>query len=164
MASLSGSALFGRDFDSLETGRPLLSRGRTITEADLVGFSALTGDWHPAHSDAVWAAGSEFGERVAHGLLVLSFAVGLVDYDSDWVMALRRVSRATFKAPVKIGDTIRVEVSVGSTRPLDARAGLVETRWRVLNQHEKAVAVFSIELIWRRAGVRPAAEARSAVG
>ena len=150
------ASIFGRDFDSLESGKPFRSRGRTITEADLVSFSALTGDWHPQHSDAAWAEGSEFGERVAHGMLVLSYAVGLVDYESEWVMALRRVSRATFKAPVKIGDTIRAEVSIGEARALDERAGLVETRWRVLNQHDKAVAIVSIELVWRRrAGSEP---------
>ena len=151
MAGPGADAIFGRDFDSLDAGRPFRSRGRTITEADLVSFSGLTGDWHPQHSDAAWSAESEFGERVAHGMLVLSYAVGLVDYESEWVMALRRVTRATFKAPVRIGDTIRAEVSIGDVRELDARAGLVETRWRVLNQHGKAVAVFSLELLWRRA-------------
>ena len=53
-------------------------RGRTITEADLVSFAALTGDWHPQHADAEWADAGRFGERVAHGMLVLSYAVGLV--------------------------------------------------------------------------------------
>ena len=46
-------------------GTPFESRGRTITEADLVSFAALTGDWHPQHADAGWAASGPFGERVA---------------------------------------------------------------------------------------------------
>ena len=66
------------DFDRLETGLAVTTRGRTITESDLVSFSALTGDWHPQHADASWAAESPFGERIAHGMLVLSYAVGLL--------------------------------------------------------------------------------------
>ena len=69
------------DFDRLETGLAVTTRGRTITESDLVSFSALTGDWHPQHADASWAAESTFGERIAHGMLVLSYAVGLLPID-----------------------------------------------------------------------------------
>jgi hypothetical protein len=72
------------------------SRGRTITEADVVAFSALTGDWHPQHSDAVWAAHSSFGERIAHGMLIVSFAVGLVAFDPEHVVALRRIRDVVF--------------------------------------------------------------------
>src|ERR671928_1219416 len=106
MASLTARALFERDFDAVEPGESFESRGRTVTESDVVAFAGLTGDWHPQHTDAVWAAASDFGERIAHGALVLSFALGLVDYESDRVVALREISRATFKAPVRIGDTI----------------------------------------------------------
>src|SRR2546423_12745667 len=59
------------DFDSLREGDRFVTRGRTVTESDLVGFATLTGDAHPQHTDAVWAASSPFGERIAHGLLVL---------------------------------------------------------------------------------------------
>jgi 3-hydroxybutyryl-CoA dehydratase len=142
--------LFARDFDSVDAGASFASRGRTVTEADIVAFSALTGDWHPQHSDATWAAKSRFGERVAHGMLVLSFALGLVDHEPDRVIALRAVTKATFKAPVKIGDTIRVDGTVTGTKPLDGSAGLVETRWRVLNQHGRVVAVLGLQLLWRR--------------
>ncbi len=151
MTVAAATPLFARDFEAIEPGLRFSSRGRTITEADIVGFSALTGDWHPQHSDAEWAARSQFGERIAHGMLVLSCAVGLVPLDPDRVLALRRISRATFKAPVRIGDTIHVEGSVGELKPVDDRAGLVETAWRVVNQHGRAVAIFPVELLWRRA-------------
>ena len=144
--------LFALDLDSLESGLTFGSRGRTVTEADVVAFSALTGDWHPQHADAVWAANSHFGERIAHGMLVLSFAVGLVDFDPERVVALRGITKCTFKAPVRLGDTIRVEGSVESVKPLDDSVGLVETRWRVVNQDGKAVAVFSVQALWRRDG------------
>ena len=103
-------------FEALETGQAFTTRGRTVTEADVVGFAALTGDWHPQHADAEWAAASPFGERIAHGLLVVSLAAGLVPFDPGRVIALRQVSDATFKRPVRFGDTLRV-VRVSSRTP-----------------------------------------------
>ena len=100
------------DFDRLEAGAAITTRGRTITEADLVSFAALTGDWHPQHADAEWASGSPFGERIAHGMLVLSMAAGLVPFDPQRVVALRRVRDVVFKRPVRFGDTITVHGQV----------------------------------------------------
>ncbi len=102
----------------------MTSRGRTITETDIVAFSALTGDHHPQHTDAQWAAETPFGGRVAHGMLVLSYAVGLVPLDPERVVALRRIEDAVFKRPVRIGDTIRVEAKLARpTRGAGSRAG-----------------------------------------
>jgi acyl dehydratase len=123
----------------LEPGARLTSRGRTITEADLTSFAALTGDWHPQHSDAEWAAGSRFGERIAHGMLVLSYSIGLVGFDPDRVVALRGFDSVTFKRPVPIGETIRVEADVEETTALDEGHELVTLRWRVLANDRLAV-------------------------
>ncbi|HEY8465564.1 MAG TPA: MaoC/PaaZ C-terminal domain-containing protein [Solirubrobacterales bacterium] len=117
----------------------LRSRGRTITEADLVSFSALTGDWHPQHADAEWAKTSRFGERIAHGMLVLSYSIGLVGFDPEEVVALRGIDDLTFKRPVKIGETIRVEAQVDERKPLDDEHELVTLRWRVLASDKLAV-------------------------
>ena len=103
----------------LTVGATLTSRARTITEADLVSFAALTGDWHPQHSDAEWAASSRFGERIAHGMLVLSYSIGLIAFDPERVVALRGLDSVTFKRPVAIGETIRVEAEVDEATPLD---------------------------------------------
>ena len=108
-----------------EVGAELTTRGRTITEADLVSFSALTGDWHPQHADAEWAANGRFGERVAHGMLVLSYALGLMPFDPERVVALRGLDSVTFKRPVRIGDTIRVRSRVERVRELDDEHSLV---------------------------------------
>ncbi|HEX5622680.1 MAG TPA: MaoC/PaaZ C-terminal domain-containing protein, partial [Solirubrobacteraceae bacterium] len=91
--------LWSAPFEALEVGQEFTTRGRTITEADVVGFASLTGDWHPQHSDAQWASASPFGERIAHGMLVVSLAAGLVPFDPARVIALRQVSQATFKRP-----------------------------------------------------------------
>jgi 3-hydroxybutyryl-CoA dehydratase len=134
----------------LEEGATFTSRGRTITEADLVSFSALTGDWHPQHADAAWAATSRFGERVAHGMMVLSYAVGLVGFDPERVVALRGLDGVVFKRPVRVGDTIRVEGSVEGVRPLDDDLALCDLDWRIRNQGDVTVARARVTAVWRR--------------
>jgi 3-hydroxybutyryl-CoA dehydratase len=133
-----------------EVGEELITRGgRTITEADLVSFSSLTGDWHPQHADAEWAAASLFGERVAHGMLVLSYAVGLMDFDPERVVALRGLDSVAFKRPVRIGDTIRVRSRVENVKRLDDEHALVTLAWRITNQEDRAVARARVEALWR---------------
>jgi len=122
------------------------TRGRTITEADIVAFSGLTGDYHPQHTDAVWAESSHLGGIVAHGMLVLSYAVGLVPLDPERVLALRRIEDVVFKRPVQVGDTIHVEVEVA--RPDEGR-GLEAYDWRVLNQRDELVIRAKVEAVVR---------------
>jgi 3-hydroxybutyryl-CoA dehydratase len=149
---------FEQSFDELAVGERFATRGRTIGEADVMGFATLTGDTHPQHTDAEWAAGSRFGERIAHGLLVLSYAAGLVPLEPERVVALRRVGDAVFKQPVKIGDTIHVEGEVTSKAKLDPGHGLVETRWRVMNQRGKLVLRVTVELVWKSSATKPPVE------
>jgi acyl dehydratase len=130
-----------------------VSAARTITEEDVLAFAALTGDEHPQHIDAAWSASSPFGERIAHGLLVLSLASGLMDWNPERVIALRSVRNAVFKAPVKIGDEVRVASSVSARRPIDDETELVECRWRVLNQDDRLVVLATVELVCRRVRV-----------
>jgi len=133
-------------------GTPFESSGRTITEADLVSFAALTGDWHPQHADAGWAASSPFGERVAHGLMVLAYTIGLAGFDPDRVIALRGLERVTFKRPVRIGDTIRVRGKVAEVRPVDAQTALVDLDWTIQNQDSATVVRARVQVLWRRSG------------
>lgn len=123
-----------------------MTGGRTITEADVVGFSALTGDHHPQHTDAEWAGAGPFGERVAHGMLVLSYALGLVEIDPERIVALRRIEEVVFKRPVKIGDTIHVEAKV--LRPDEGR-GLEAWEWRIVNQRDELVIRAKVEAVVR---------------
>jgi acyl dehydratase len=139
-----------QDFDRLQEGVRFRSRGRTIAEADLVAFSSLTGDFHPLHTDAEWAAESEFGGRVAHGALLLSYCVGLVPFDPEYVLALRGFERVAFKRPVRIGDTIHVEGELESKKELDAAAGLVVFAWKIVNQRSEVVALAKARVLWRR--------------
>jgi len=131
------------------TGDRFVTPSRTIGEEDIMSFAELTGDMHPQHTDAAWAAGSRFGERIAHGLLVESCAVGLVRFDPERVVALRRIGDAVFKLPVKIGDTVHVEGQVVGGRELDDETELVEHRWKVVNQDGRMVLRMNVEVVCR---------------
>jgi acyl dehydratase len=152
-----------RPFDQLEAGARFRSPGRTITETDLVSFSALTGDHHPLHTDVEWATQSEFNGRIAHGMLLLSYCVGLVPLDPAHVLALRGFERVAFKRPVRIGDTIHVDGELDSKKALDARTGLVVFNWRIVNQRDEVVALAKVRVVWRRdAEPEPAPEPAAA--
>ncbi len=138
------------DFESLREGARFSTQGRTVTEADIVWFAAMSGDGHPQHVDAEWAGRSRFGERIAHGMLVLSYAAGLMPFDPERVVALRGLREIVFKRPVRIGDTIRVEGDIAGKRELDPEHGLVTCRWRILNQAGGLVARAIVEVVWRR--------------
>jgi 3-hydroxybutyryl-CoA dehydratase len=144
------NGIFERDFDQLETGVAFMTAGRTITESDLVSFAALTGDRHPLHTDARWAEDSPFGKRVAHGMLVLSYALGLMPFDPSRVVALRGVDGVVFKRPAYIGDTIRVEGAIESLEPLDGAVGLVTCGWKVRNDRDEVLARARLKVLWRR--------------
>jgi 3-hydroxybutyryl-CoA dehydratase len=156
--------LFTKDFDMLETGETFATPGRTITETDVVSFGTLTGDLHPQHLDAAWAAESQFGHRIAHGMLVLSYAFGLVPLDPDRVVALRRVRDVVFKRPVALGDTIHVEGQIERVTALDETTGLVACTWNVKNQRGRLVVRASVEVLWRRGGAAdPTANGKAAL-
>lgn len=135
-------------FDALSTGQTLGSRGRTLTEADLVAFSALTGDFHPQHTDADWAAASRFGERIAHGMLIASYAVGLIPFDPERVLALRRITDLVFKRPAGIGTTIHVAGRISSLRRVSADAGLVALRLDIRDSSERVLCRAQLEVLW----------------
>jgi 3-hydroxybutyryl-CoA dehydratase len=151
-------------FEALEPGQEFTTRGRTVTEADVVGFASLTGDWHPQHSDAEWAAAGPFGERIAHGMLVIALASGLVPFDPGRVVALRRVCDATFKRPVRFGDTLRVEGRIAELGAGSEEAGLVTFAWNVVNQEGRTVCRARVEVLWKRDGATEAEDEYAATG
>jgi acyl dehydratase len=146
---IATAGVFDSGFEELTIGDRFATGARAVSESDILQFAALTGDSHPQHVDPGWAEDSRFGEQIAHGLLVLSFAVGLLPLDPDRVVALRRVSDAVFKQPVKIGDTVHVEGKISLLTKLDAEHGLVEATLRILNQDGRLVARLRAELVWR---------------
>jgi acyl dehydratase len=81
-------------------------------------------------------------------MLVLSYAVGLMAFDAERVVALRGLDAATFKRPVRIGDTIRVRSRVEQVRPLDGEHALVAFAWRIVNQDDQVVVRARLEALW----------------
>jgi 3-hydroxybutyryl-CoA dehydratase len=142
---------FSAGFESVPVGAVFATPERVVSEADVALFGALTGDAHPQHLDAAWAARSPFGERIAHGMLVVSLAAGLVPFDPHRVMALRRLSDVVFKRPVRLGERIRVRGRVTGTRPAGEEAGLVELAWTVEDSAGRVACRARVEVLWRRA-------------
>jgi 3-hydroxybutyryl-CoA dehydratase len=133
----------GLYFEEYEVGQSITSQGRTVTEADVVAFAALSGDWNPMHTDAEFAAEHPFGQRVAHGLLVLSIASGLavrLGFLEETVLAFREIGEWKFSLPVYFGDTVRVRATVNQTKPMPRLGGgLVTLKVQILNQDDKVV-------------------------
>jgi 3-hydroxybutyryl-CoA dehydratase len=142
--------LWSDPFDRLSVGQRFRCGERTVRDTDVIVFSALTGDWHPQHCDPEWAARGPFGERIAHGMLILSLAVGLVPLDPERVLALRRVGDVVFKRPVRLNETISVEGEVTALKPIDDDAGLVDLRWAIRNREQALVARADVQVLWRR--------------
>ena len=132
----------GRYFEEFIEGQRVVSPARTITETDIVNFAALTGDWNPLHTDVEYAKGTLFGERVAHGLLILSLASGLawrLGFMAGTVEAFLGLEWK-FRGPVKIGDTLRIEAEVKQVRPMPRLGGgIVTFQIKVLNQRDETV-------------------------
>jgi len=142
--------LVGLYFEEFEVGQRLVTRGRTITDSDLVQFAGLTGDFNPMHTDAEYMKGSMFGQRIAHGLLSLSYAMGQayqLGVLERTVLAFREIDMK-FSAPVFIGDTIRAELTVlEKTEARRLGGGLVKFEMRILNQEGKVVQKGNISLL-----------------
>ncbi len=135
-----------RYFQDFKVGEIIKTRGRTITEADIVNFAAFSGDWYPLHCDVEYAATTPFGERIAHGLLVLSAASGLMPI-TDWaIVAFYGMDRVRFVGPTKIGDTIHLEVEALEAKEKGEMGGVVTFKETVKNQRDEDVAVATIKV------------------
>lgn len=132
----------GLHFEEFEIGQRLTTAARTITEADIVRFAGLTGDFNQIHTDAEYAARDTFGQRVAHGMLVQSIATGLAVQSGiieGTVLAFREQD-AKFSLPVFIGDTVHVQIEITEKKALPRLGGgNVTMKYSVVNQHSKAV-------------------------
>ncbi len=116
----------GLYFEEFSVGQKITTVGRTIAESDIFAFAGLSGDYNQIHTDAEFSKGTPFGQRVAHGLLGLSVASGLIMRTGvleGTVIAFREINHWKFTSPVFIGDTIHVEVEVAETKALPRIGG-----------------------------------------
>ncbi len=133
----------GLYYEDIVEGQRMVTRGRTITEADLVQFGTLTGDFNPMHMDAEYMKTTVFGQRIAHGMLSLSYAVGQayqLGFMERTVVAFRGLEMK-FSLPVFIGDTLHVEIVVKTKDKPNARlgGGLITLGVKIINQDGKTV-------------------------
>ena len=141
--------MFHKYFEHYDIGEVWVSRGRTITEADLVMFAAFSGDWFPLHTDQEYAANTDFKQRIAHGMLVLSVATGLMQFDPRIVVAFYGMDKMRFTNPTFIGDTIHVELKVVDLVERDNK-GIVTVIEEVKKHTGEAVAVAEMKIVVNR--------------
>ena len=129
----------GRWFSQFEVGQVYESQGRTVTEADVVMFAGISGDYNPLHTDQTFAEKTPFKQRIAHGMLAVSISTGLGQtlgiFEGTTVALMAQTFE--FKAPVFFGDTIRLRLTVDSTKPSSKGGkGVVVFRSDVLKQDD----------------------------
>ncbi|NML48715.1 acyl dehydratase [Ramlibacter sp. G-1-2-2] len=163
MTELSRSAAAVRDvqalklyWEDLPVGYMFETPARTITEADVVAFAALTGDFNRLHVDVEFAKSSFFGQRLAHGLLVASVSVGLATrtlvhqlIENTAISVLE--NKLQFLKPTFIGDTIRTRIDVTEARPTrNPERGVLVFRRRTINQRDEAVIEATVPYLIQR--------------
>ncbi len=153
----------GKWFDELVVGDVYRHRpGRTVTEADNVLFTTLTGNTQSLHLDAAFAEKQEFGQRLVNSLFTMSTVVGLsvADLTEGTTVGNLGFGEITFPAPVFIGDTLYAETEVVEARPSRSRPGqgIVTFEHRARNQRDDLVCVArrTALVLGRPGGVPPA--------
>jgi acyl dehydratase len=137
--------------EDLAAGQTFTTPGRTITEADVVSFASWTNDNNQVHTDAEFAAGTRYGQRIVHGLLGTSLCLGLISRTGVFegsAVALLGIDQWRFAAPVFMGDTVTCEVEILSTRRTSSgRTGIVERLVSLRNQHGVVVQQGRMDLM-----------------
>lgn len=138
-------------FEDFAAGQRWTSQFRTITEADVAAFAGWSWDTNPVHTDAVTAADGRFGERIAHGLLGMSVAMGLVSRLGVFEacsIALLNVDNWKFHAPIRLGDSVRCELEItGARLASSGTSGVLERTFVLSNQDDVKVQSGSIDLL-----------------
>jgi acyl dehydratase len=129
----------GKYYNDWIVGEEYTTPGRTLTEADVVMFASMTGDYHELHTNEQFALKSNFGKRIVHGLLGLSVSQGLFfrsGYLDDSVIALLEIESWKFQGPILFGDTIYVKIKVAEKRISKSQPdrGVVKFHLTIVNQ------------------------------
>jgi 3-hydroxybutyryl-CoA dehydratase len=147
---------FSRWFDELEVGMGYRSQSHLVTAEDVAGFADLTGDHHPQHVDPEYAARGPFGALAAHGMFVVSLALGLMPVDPARTLALRGITGVTFKRPVLVGQSMRIDARISGLLAASNSIGIVTTHVKVIVPSaepagvDRVAARGSIESVWAR--------------
>jgi 3-hydroxybutyryl-CoA dehydratase len=141
-----------RFFEDYQLDEVTMSRTRTITEADIVNFAGLSGDFHELHMSEEFAKRGPFGRRIAHGALIFSISTGLTIQmgDTENIIAFYGVDKLRFTHPTFIGDTIHVTKKVITLEPKGDERGVVVFETIVLNQNDQPVVVYQDRVLLKR--------------
>lgn len=142
--------------DDFQPGEVYDAGSVTVTEAHVVNWAGLTGDFYPLHMDREYAASTQFGERLAHGPMIFALAVGrvaLAGFGGDAAIAWLGVDNLRMLAPVRIGDTIRVSVEIIEIHPTsNPKKGVGVWRYTVHNQRTEKVMSFDYKMMFHMRG------------
>lgn len=144
----------GLYFEEFEIGKEFETAGRTVTEADIVNFAGITGDWNQLHTDSEFAKNTIFGQRIAHGTLVFSIMTGLLvrlGFIEKTILAFYGVDKLRFTNPVFIGDTIKAIAKVVEKEDKGAY-GLVTIESRVVKQSGDVVLKCILKVAVKKRG------------
>jgi len=141
----------GLYFEDFFVGQKVATVGRTMTEADIYNFAGLTGDFNEIHTNAAFASKTQFGQRIAHGLLGLSIATGLImrtGFLEGTVLAFREINEWKFVKPFLIGDTVSAELEIAETKALPRiGGGSITASIAVKNQNGEVCQRGSLNLL-----------------
>ena len=143
-------------YEDYKLGEVFTSPGRTITETDLVFYSAFTGDWWEGHTNVEYAKKTVFGQRIAHGFLTLCvgtsllFRLGVNEVFPRFFIAHYGIEALRFTGPVMIGDTISCEAELVEMSEKDAQRGILTFNIRVLNQRNEKVLIYMEKVLVSR--------------
>ncbi len=141
----------GLYFEEFSIGQKITTVGRTVAESDIMTFAGLTGDYNQIHTDAHFASGTQFGQRIAHGLLGLSVGVGLLMRTGvleGTVIAFREITEWKFIKPVFISDTIHAEMEVKELKAMPrVGGGLAIVMVEVKNQRDESLMKGTLTLL-----------------
>jgi 3-hydroxybutyryl-CoA dehydratase len=142
----------GKYFEDLKIGEHFETPGRTVTEADIVNFAGISGDYNPLHIDKEFAKKTRFGARIAHGVLTLSIMTGLwvrLGILEGTVEAFYGIERLRFTKPVYSGETLHVKMKVVDKEE-KGQSGIVVLENTVLNQKSETVMVCTTNLLVKK--------------
>ncbi len=140
-------------FEDFELGDAMTTRGRTVDIGDITTFAGLTGDHYQLHTDAAFMAGSRYGQRIAHGPLTFSLAVGLVGasgFYGDAIAALVEITGLKATKPVFAGDTLHVMAEVVTLEETGSKYGTLGVTYSVRNQSGNEVMTFLQTMLAKR--------------
>lgn len=143
----------GRFFGEFAVGEQFVTPARTIGESEVAQFAQLTGDFNPVHTDAVFAATTVIGERIAHGLLGLGLVPGLMSrlgLFEGTAIAVLGIENWKYHEPIRIGDTVHVRMTISTMRETsDGARGVLGRSIELLNQRGAVVQSGSMPILMR---------------